>query len=135
MAISRARLRRLNASLREVLAETVGRELSDPRLGMLTITAVEASADLRHAKVYVTVLEPSRREASLDALESARGVLQSRVARELRTKHTPQLQFLYDEHQDRARRLTALIEEVAPDEPPAAPAAGDPGPGEGGAEA
>ena len=109
------RMRRVNTALRQVLGETIGRDLSDPRLGFVTITTVDAAPDLRSATVYYTVLEPTRREASREALESASGVLQGRVGRELRTKHTPRLRFTYDEHQERARRLTHLIDEVAPE--------------------
>jgi ribosome-binding factor A len=107
-------MRRINVALRQVLGEAIGRDLVDPRLGFVTITTVDAAPDLRSATVYYTVLEPARREASKEALESATGVLQGRVGRELRTKHTPRLRFTYDEHQDRARELTRLIDAVAP---------------------
>jgi ribosome-binding factor A len=109
-------MRRINVALRQVLGEAIGRELVDPRLGFVTITTVDAAPDLRSAVVYYTVLETARREGSGEALESARGVLQGVVGRELRTRHTPRLRFTYDEHQDRARALTRLIDEVAPDE-------------------
>jgi ribosome-binding factor A len=108
------RMRRINVALRQVLGEAIGRELVDPRLGFITITTVDAAPDLRTATVYYTVLEPARREASQEALESASGVLQGAVGRELRTRHTPKLRFTYDEHQERAVALTRLIETVAP---------------------
>ena len=108
----RKRMRRVNGALREVLAEAVVRELSDPRLGFLTITDVDATPDLREAKVYFTVLSTERQQPSLDALESARGVLQGRVAAELRTKHTPHLTFVYDRHREEAESLTRLIDRV-----------------------
>jgi ribosome-binding factor A len=111
------RMRRINVALRQVLGEAIGRELVDPRLGFITITTVNAAPDLRSAVVYYTVLEPARREASGEALESARGVLQGAVARALRTRHTPRLKFTYDEHLQKAAALTRLIDEVAPDEP------------------
>ena len=106
------RMRRVNTALREVLAEAIGRELADPRLGMVTVTGVQASTDLRVAKVYFTVLPPKRRKASQEALESARGVLQARVAAELRTRNTPHLDFIFDEHQDQALALTRLIDDA-----------------------
>ncbi|MCU0307817.1 MAG: 30S ribosome-binding factor RbfA [Thermoleophilia bacterium] len=130
MPISRARLRRVNEALREVLAAAVQRELSDPRLELVTITQVEASSDLRHAKVWFTVLQKRRREGALEALEAARGILQARVAQELSTRHTPQLTFLYDEHQEEARRLSRLIDEVVDEhraQHPDAPATEGPG--------
>ncbi len=106
------RMRRINTALRAVLSEAIARELSDPRLGMVTITGVAASTDLRTAKVFYTVLETARREASQEALESARGVLQARVGAELHTRNTPQLTFVYDEHQARAVSLTKLIDDA-----------------------
>jgi ribosome-binding factor A len=107
------RMRRVDAALREVLAEAVGRELSDPRLGFVTITRVEATQDTREAKVWFSTLRPRDRDASLAALESARGLLQGRVAAELKSRHTPQLTFHYDSTQQDAARLTRLIDEVA----------------------
>ena len=118
MAQPGARLRRINESLREVIAEAMHRELSDPRLAMVTITHVRATQDLKEAKVYWTVLDPARRDGAGTALESSRGVLQGRVARELRTRQTPQLHFLFDVHQERAVDLTRLIDEVTSDLPP-----------------
>lgn len=117
------RMRRVNAALREILADAVGRQLSDPRLGFITITEVQATRDMREAKVLYTTLQKDRRP-SQEALESARGVLQGRVAAELGSRQTPQLTFVYDDHQDRARSLTRLIDEVAPPRPPDAPPSG-----------
>lgn len=111
------RLRRINEALREVIAEALHRDLSDPRLGMVTITHVRATQDLKEAKVYWTALDPARREAAGRALESARGVLQGRIGRELRARQTPQLQFIFDTHQERAVDLTRLIDEVTADLP------------------
>ena len=112
------RLRRLNEAVREVLSEAVG-ELKDPRVGFVTVTAVETSADLRHARVFVSVLGSERtREQSLAALGSAHGVLQARIARELRMRRTPQLAFEYDPTVERGVRMSQLIDELAPDDEP-----------------
>ena len=109
-------MRRVNKALREVLSESVG-ELKDPRIGFVTITGVAASQDLRHATVYVSVLGPEKkRDATLKGLESSRGILQSRVNRELRLKRTPQLAFEYDQTVERGVRLSKLIDELSPDE-------------------
>jgi ribosome-binding factor A len=110
------RMRRVNQSVRQVLAEALP-ELKDPRIGLVTVTAVETAPDLRQATVYVSVLGSSRkRRASLDGLEAAHGVLQSRLARELRMKRTPQLTFEYDPTVERGVRMTRLIDELAPDD-------------------
>jgi ribosome-binding factor A len=110
------RMRRVNESVRQVLAEALP-ELKDPRIGLITVTGVETANDLRHATVYVSVLGSSRkRKATLLGLEAAHGVLQSRLARELRMKRTPQLTFEYDPTVERGVRMTQLIDELAPDD-------------------
>ena len=119
MAARGGRLRRVNEALREVIAETVQRELADPRLSLVTITQVRATQDLKEAKVFWTTLDRAGQDAAAVALESARGVLQGSVARELRVRQTPHLQFVFDEHQDRAVELTRLIDEVTAELPPA----------------
>jgi ribosome-binding factor A len=108
------RMRRVNEAVREVLSEAVG-ELKDPRIGFVTVTGVETSADLRHATVFVSVLGAERkREQTLAGLTAAHGVLQARIARELRMKRTPQLTFEYDPTVERGVRMTQLIDELAP---------------------
>jgi ribosome-binding factor A len=108
------RMRRVNAAVREVLAEAIG-ELRDPRIGFVTVTDVETSPDLRHARVYVSVLgSETKREKTLAGLEAAHGVLQARIAQELRLKRTPQLAFEYDESVERGVRMSHLIDELAP---------------------
>jgi ribosome-binding factor A len=110
------RMRRVNAAVLEVLAEAVG-ELRDPRIGFVTVTGVETSADLRHAKVFVSVLGSERkRNATLAGLAAAHGVLQARIAQELRLKRTPQLTFEYDPSVERGVRMSHLIDELAPDD-------------------
>jgi ribosome-binding factor A len=109
-------MRRVNESLKEVLSEGIG-ELKDPRIGFVTVTGVRASPDLRQARVFVSVLGSKRkREASLAGLGAAHGVLQARIARELRLKRTPQLAFEYDPSVERGVRMTQLIDELAGDE-------------------
>ena len=110
------RMRRVNESLRQVVSEAVG-DLKDPRIGFVTVTAVETSADLRHARVFVSVLGSERkRERTIVGLSAAHGILQARLARELRMKRTPQLAFEYDPSVERAARMTRLIDELAPDD-------------------
>jgi ribosome-binding factor A len=112
------RMRRVNEALREVLSEGIG-ELKDPRIGFVTVTGVAASPDLRHAKVFVSVLGSERkRNATLAGLQSSHGILQGKVNRELRLKRTPQLTFQYDPTVERGVRLSRLIDELAPDQHP-----------------
>jgi ribosome-binding factor A len=108
------RMRRVNEAVREVISESVG-ELKDPRVGFVTVTGVETSPDLRHATVFVSVLGTERkRDKTLAGLTAAHGVLQARLASELRLKRTPQLTFEYDPTVERGVRMTQLIDELAP---------------------
>jgi len=106
-----SRMRRVDEAVRAVLSDAITQDLKDPRVGFVTVTAVKTSPDLRHARVYVSVLgDAAAREASLTGLESAHGYLQRRVASELRLKHTPALAFEYDETVERGMRINALLE-------------------------
>jgi len=94
----------------------VGSELKDPRVGFVTVTDVRTSPDLRHARVYVSVLgasggasAPVEREDTLAGLRSAHGFLQGRIAAELHLKRTPTLEFVYDDTTDRAFRVERLL--------------------------
>jgi ribosome-binding factor A len=105
------RMRRVDEAMREVLSGAITTELKDPRVGFVTVTAVETASDLRHARVFVSVLgAPAVRRRSLDGLRSAHGYLQKRVAGELRLKHTPTLDFVYDDTAERAQRVSELLE-------------------------
>jgi ribosome-binding factor A len=111
-------MRRVDEAIRHVLGETMGVDLKDPRIGFVTVTDVRTTSDLRHARVYVSVLEPSgepsrpqQRQQTLDGLRSAHGFLQGRIGQELRLKRTPTLEFIYDETTDRAMRVEELLDE------------------------
>ena len=105
------RMRRVDEAMREVLSDAITSQIKDPRVGFVTVTSVETSADLRHARVFVSVLgDAGVRRRSMDGLQSAHGFLQKLVSRELRLKNTPTLQFLYDDSVDRGMRVTELLE-------------------------
>jgi len=105
------RMRRVDEAMREVLSAAITSELKDPRVGFVTVTSVDTAPDLRQARVYVSVLgaDPVRRR-SLDGLRSAHGYLQRRVADELHLKHTPTLDFVYDDTLDKAQRIDELLQ-------------------------
>jgi len=108
--MSAPRMRRVNEAIRQVLTDALAGELKDPRVGFVTVTDVDTSPDLRHARVYVSVLgAPAEREATMDGLRSAHGFLQGRIGDELHLKHTPELRFLYDDTAERAARLETLL--------------------------
>jgi len=105
-------MRRINEVLREVIGSAIAAELSDPRIGFVTVTSVETSPDLRSAKVHVSVLgDEAAREGALDGLRSSHGVLQAKIAAETRMKRTPTLSFHYDPTVEQGMRITQLLEE------------------------
>jgi len=116
------RLLRINERMRQVLAAAVA-DLSDPRIGFVTITGVSIARDFRNAKVYLSVFGDEAEKAStLAALRSAHGLLQRAVARDAKLHHTPQLEFTYDETLDTAMRLdTILRDEIPQDDLPGEP--------------
>ncbi len=108
------RMRRVNEAVRAVVAEAIG-ELKDPRIGLVTVTGVSVSRDLREGTVYVAAHgSEKKQQATLKGLDSAHAFLQARVARELRLKRTPHLSFEYDQSVERGMRMTKLIDELTP---------------------
>jgi ribosome-binding factor A len=113
------RMRRINEVLREVIGAAISSDLSDPRIGFVTVTSVETSPDLRAAKVYVSVLgSEEEREETLSGLRSSHGVLQTRIAAETRMKRTPTLTFHYDDTIAQGVRISSLLEEDPPSPEP-----------------
>jgi len=114
------RIRRVDEAIRQVIGETVSKDLKDPRVGFVTVTDVRTSADLSHARVYVSVLGDAEvRATTMDGLRSAHGYLQRRIGGELHLKRTPTLEFAYDDTTDRAMRLDELLEaELGAEEQP-----------------
>jgi ribosome-binding factor A len=105
-------MRRVNEVMREVIGGAIATDLQDPRIGFVTVTAVETSPDLRSARVFVSVLgDEAQREETLAGLRSSHGVLQSAVAAQLRLKRTPTLSFHYDPSIERGARVTRLLED------------------------
>jgi len=111
--MNQGRMRRVDEAVRQVIGDAVAADLKDPRVGFVTVTDVRTSADLSHARVYVSVLgDDEQRQATLEGLRSAHGFLQGRIAAELRLKRTPTLEVIYDDTTDRALRVDALIDEI-----------------------
>jgi ribosome-binding factor A len=107
-------MRRVDEAVREVLSDAISMKLKDPRIGFVTVTAVETAPDLRRARVFVSVLgNEGERKRSMQGLRSAHGILQRAVAGELRLKHTPTLEFLYDDTSERGMRIADLIDREA----------------------
>jgi ribosome-binding factor A len=110
-------MRRVNESVRAVVADALG-ELKDPRIGMVTVTGVHVTPDLAEARIFISVLgNEKKRKATLAGLDSARGVLQAKLGRQLSLRRTPMLTFTYDDSVERGVRMTKLIADVTSDLP------------------
>jgi len=108
--MSQDRMRRVDEAIRQVIGDSLAADIKDPRVGFVTVTDVRTSADLSHARVYVSVLgEQQTREQSMAGLQSAHGYLQRRIGSQLHLKRTPTLSFLYDQTTDRAMRIEDLL--------------------------
>jgi ribosome-binding factor A len=106
------RIARVDELLKQEIAGVL-RDLKDPRVGFATVMDVRTSPDLRHAKVYVSVLgNEDEKQASLTALGSARGYVRSRVGREVTLKYLPELHFELDRTLEHAARLEELLDDL-----------------------
>jgi len=107
------RLERVNQLVKEEISTLLQRELKDPRLGFVTVTEVDVTPDLKHAKVYVSVLGPEDRwVSSLAALESARGFIWAWLRRHLDLRVTPELSFRPDRSMEHAAHIQALLADL-----------------------
>jgi ribosome-binding factor A len=115
-----ARQRRVADQIQRELAEIIRGELKDPRVGMITLTGVEVSPDLAHAKVFFTTLagEPQREE-TLAGLKRAAGFLRSELGHRIKIHSTPELHFFYDASVERGMRLSQLIDDAVAGAKPA----------------
>ncbi len=115
MAREFGRPQRVAEQIQRELALLMHRELKDPRVGMVTISAVEVSRDLAYATIFVTFLgkdKPEETQSALAALQHASGFLRSQLGRIIRMRLTPQLTFKYDQSLVRGRELSSLIDEA-----------------------
>ncbi|MDC7698624.1 30S ribosome-binding factor RbfA [Vogesella indigofera] len=103
---------RIAEQIQRELAELIRKGLKDPRVGWVTITAVEVTRDYSHAKVFYTVMEEGKREITQEALESAAGYLRNGIGKVLQIFTTPQLHFIYDDSIERGVYMSRLIDEV-----------------------
>jgi ribosome-binding factor A len=107
------RLERVNQLIKEEISMLLQRELKDPRLGFVTITEVDVTPDLKHAKVYVSVLGPEEQwVSSLVALESARGFVWNWLRRHLDLRVTPDVMFRPDRSMEHAAHIQSLLADL-----------------------
>jgi ribosome-binding factor A len=108
------RPQRLGDLIQREVAELIRLEMRDPRVGMLTITSVDVSPDMSHAKVFFTLLEKDKLPETLAGLKRSAGFLRSQLARRIKMYTTPELRFEYDETVEQGDRISRLIDSVVP---------------------
>lgn len=107
------RVARVSEVIREVAAETILFELQDPRIKNVTVTRAEVSADLQHAKVYISIMGTQKdQDLCLHGLRSSAGYVQKKLGSRLKTRYTPTLQFILDEGIKKSLEVTRLINEA-----------------------
>ena len=108
------RIERVNNLIRRELSELIQRELRDPRLdSFVAVTEVKTSADLRHAKIYVSCISGKQEEKkTLEVLDSASGFLRTELAKKLRLRRTPELSFQWDDSIEHGDMILRLIDDV-----------------------
>ena len=114
MKRSSGRPQKLGDLIQRELSELIRLEVRDPRVGMVTITSVDVSPDLSHAKVFFTVLAKQDLEKTAEGLKRSAGFLRSQLAKRIKLYTTPELRFEYDESVERGDRLSQLIDSVLP---------------------
>jgi ribosome-binding factor A len=104
------RSERVAGQIRRDLARLIQQEIKDPEVGFVSLSDVEVTRDLAHAKVFITVFDPEKATASLQALRRAATFLRRRLGQELRLRHVPELHFLHDDSVEQGSHIDKLIE-------------------------
>ena len=103
----------IGQTVRQVVAEVLSREVRDPRVGFVTVTAVDVSGDLSHAKILVSVMgDDAEKARALEGLRSAAGFLRTRLTKALSTRTVPELHFEIDRGLEHAARINALLADI-----------------------
>ena len=111
------RIQKAAEAIREVVSMAILTDLNDPRVRNVTVTYVEVSPDMRHAKVHVSIMgDESQQKLSFRGLESAAGYLQSKMAKQIETRYTPRLQFVLDMGVKRSIEMAKILKEVLPND-------------------
>jgi len=107
------RSERVGDLILEFVSQVLSRGINDPRVGVVTLTGVEVSNDLKHARIFFSLLvNQQERDEVLSGLKSASGFIRSKIARELKLRFVPALEFVYDDTQANAQRIEELLRKV-----------------------
>ncbi|MDQ0164709.1 30S ribosome-binding factor RbfA [Bacillus horti] len=111
--MSNVRAHRVGEQMKKELGLIIQRELKDPRIGFVTVTAVEMSGDLQQAKVFLTVFgNEGQKEDSLKAIAKASGFIRSELGKRIRLRHTPELIFKFDESIEYGSKIEKMLDDL-----------------------
>ncbi|MFC7442769.1 30S ribosome-binding factor RbfA [Laceyella putida] len=115
--MARIRVSRVGEQVKKELSQIIQQEIKDPRIGFVTVTAVDMSGDLQLAKVFISVLgSADQKSQTLAGLEKAKGYMRSEIGRRIKLRHVPDLVFVMDTSLDRGEHISRLLSEVNPQE-------------------
>ncbi|WP_134700416.1 30S ribosome-binding factor RbfA [Ammoniphilus sp. YIM 78166] len=114
--MSKVRVSRIGEQMKKELSQIIQREIKDPRIGFVTVTAVEVTGDLQLAKVFISVMgSEDQKENSIAALQKAKGFIRSELGKRIQLRHTPDLQFKIDVSIDYGSRIENLLNDIKKD--------------------
>jgi len=115
--MAKLRVSRVGEQIKKEIVDIVRTDVKDPRVGFVTITGVEASGDLQHATVFVSVLgDEEKRKGTMDALHKASGFIRAEVGKRIRLRRTPELHFKLDTSIDYSTRISEVLRDLKEDE-------------------
>ena len=115
--MTRLRIKRIAEAIRSEVADILAREMKDPRLGFATVTGVEVSGDIRHVRVFVSVMgDDTQVVETMEALEGAQGFVRSEIGKRIRLRHTPEISFRRDTSIQKGARVFQLLQEIQKEE-------------------
>ena len=127
IAMSSRRVQKAAEAIREVVSMAILADLRDPRIADVTVTYVELSPDMRHAKVHVSVMgDKKKQDLCLHGLQHSAGFLQRKIGQRIDTRYTPKIEFMLDMGVKRSIEITQILDEVLPAEQTALTASDDP---------
>ncbi|MGM0470681.1 MAG: 30S ribosome-binding factor RbfA [Bacillota bacterium] len=111
------RARRVAELIKQEVSQMLQQEIKDPRIGFVTVTDVEVSGDLRHAKVFVSVLDKeANKEETMEGLENAVGFVRSELGQRMHLRHTPEILFRYDDSIERGVKIFEILKDLDEEE-------------------
>lgn len=111
------RSQRLNILLREEIADIIMKRVKDPRFGFVTVTEVSLTDDMKIARVFVSVFKPEEQAVTLEILNTAKGIIRSEVAKRVRTKAVPQIEFRIDKSVEQGSKIDKLLRDIKVKDP------------------